>query len=473
MSLNFASMDAFAATQFQGQQLLLAQDEKKADIAVRQQQAQALQMSNLMQKQQLQDKQALQQFMTSEQQTAAAPVQTATEKAKLYGKAAAFSMQRGDFDDAAAMEKLAKGETETAQKEQILLEKQHADDSQALSVAAQDASANPTPDNAKRLFNAAIKAGITPDQIPMPGTPKYEAFLNQSSLAGLKGDERVKFLEQVKEKEAAAKALAEQRKMEHEDREAARADRAQAREESRADRKEAMALRETLAKSLIESREAKTASQEAGGAIQHRNTIAAVNYANEVARGLDLTSKLPAGTTNGVFAHLGSPDTILKSLESTGTNKITPEIQQMLQTANKGLGLELAQLMTAGSGRAPNKDVISEMGKMVTVEPGDKEYTAMFKFANAADLALTRLKAVPKSSDPNIQKTREEAEKKLAAYPNPAIVAAEALKHGVHVTQEKSMREKLDGLMQKHDAEAARTAVPADIQSILNLYPSK
>lgn len=248
-------------------------------------------------------------------------------------------------------------------------------------------------------------------------------------------------------------------------------DHADAQEEKRIRRAELANAREQTLELRKQTLDLRKKQYEEGGAIQRRQTIAAVNYGNETARGLDLVATMGATQTASVFGHMQDGTTILRALEQTGTNKLTPELQQIYQTATKGLGLELAQLATAGSGRAPVKDLISEMSAMVEARSGDKELEIMFKLANAADFAKTRLEAVPASPDPKIQAIREKAEASLSRYPHPKEIIALAAKKGVKLGKTQgvieTLREKLDRTLGKA---GDGTDHPADITDILDKY---
>ena len=471
MALSFPALDAAAAANFAGQQLLTQQQTAEADLDFRRQQTQRVRTENMLQQQALKNRQDMSQWLQGEQAKSEQPYTSATDLAKLYGKASQQALLHGDFDGAAEMDKLAKGQLDLADKEAANLEKERLTKSEALSTAAQDVQTNPTPENHQRLVRSAIAAGVNPADIPLPSDPAYKTFVTQSSLAPLKGKDRLQYLETVRQHEETERLRKQAEADRHQEREDARKDRAAAREDMRQYRSESLALRKQLAESTMAARKEK---QEAGGEIRRRNTIAAVNYANETVRGLDLIGTMSKGQTGSIFAHLSSADDLSKALRNMGGNRATPEMQQIYQTATKGLGLEMAQLATAGSGRAPNKDIIKEMAAMVEAQPGDKQYEMLFKVANAADFVRERLKAVPKSPDPEIQKTREEAEKRLENYPHPTqiIEAARAagLKTGTIKGKVTTMRTQLDRLMNQEQA----SAPPEDIQALLDQYaPNK
>jgi len=475
----FDAFEQAAATTMQGQQILADLDGKKADTALREQQVVASKVEQAAKQRQLDDNRALADWMRSDTALQDAAATTAEDSAQQFARASKFAAVRGDFDGAKQMADLANNAIGVAGKAQAQREKQEVDNADNLSVVAQDVMSNPTPENHKALYKSAIKAGVHPDSIPMPGTTEYAAFVNQSAIASMKGKERMEFLVKRREAEDRAKAVKEEQLRRDEDRDAARRDRATAQQGMLAIAKGNqeiakgnLELRKQLAASTEEARKAKSENANLGGAIGFRQTVAAVNYANEVARGLDLIGTMGKSQTASAFAHLDNPHNIMSALQRTGTNKMTPELTQIYQTATKGLGLEMAQLATAGSGRSANKDVIREMSDMVAAAPGDKEYEILFKVSNAAHFALVRMEAIPRSADPRIQEIREKAEASLKKYPHPADVyaAAEAngLKMGKLKKKQTSMLEALASKISGHN----NAAPPPDIQSIMDQYPA-
>jgi hypothetical protein len=301
--------------------------------------------------------------------------------------------------------------------------------------------------------NVGLKEAMAIPTDPVKAKLYWKSKQTQGLSAKEQVDNKIKLTEFQQKREDAARDHADLQA----DRLIRRQELANAREQTLELRKQTMDLR--------------TKQYEEGGAIQRRQTIAAVNYANEAARGLDLVATMGAGQTASVFGHLQDGTTILKALESTGTNKLTPELQQIYQTSTKGLGLELAQLATAGSGRAPVKDLINEMSAMVEAHSGDKEFEIMFKLANAADFAKTRLEAVPASPDPKIQAIREKAEAALARYPHPKEIIALANRKGVKLGKAQSFTESLRAKLDKTLGKAGDgTDHPSDISDILNKY---
>jgi len=469
MALSFPALDAAAAADFAGQQALLGQRQSQAELELRQQQIATAKINNQLQQQALQNKTAMSQWLQSEQALQEEPTTNATGLAKLYGRASQQALLRGDFDGAQEMDRLAKGQLDIAEKEGKTLEEARVRKAEALSTAAQDVLADPSPENHKKLVDAALASGVNPADIPLPSDPKYKAFATQSAMAPLTGQKRLDYLEKVREHQEQERQRKQAEEDRHQERVEAQKDRAAARESLTEYHKESLAIRNQLAQSIIEARKEK---QAAGGEIRRRNTIAAVNYANETVRGLDLVGTMAKNQTGSIFAHLSSPDTLLNAVRNMSGNEQTPEIQQIYQTATKGLGLEIAQLATAGSGRSANKDVIKEMSDMVEAKPGDKDLEIMFKLVNAADFVRERLKAVPRSPDPEIQKTREEAEKRLEKYPSPAQVIEAATKKGIKlgtIKKMKSLRQSITDTLNRQEA----AAPPPDIQDLLNLYPAK
>lgn len=470
MAFNF--MD-FAAAQTAGQQINLDLQSKRNEQELQKQKLEAGKFQLQQQMQAQQQQQAFQQkqaaIVADYDQTHQAQREHAGEdpdaqaeqqgqsEVEMYRKIgqAALTTNPAAADQYFKMADAAQGKLVDQKKKNLEIIEKKTKDIGAFAGAVLAGTVSPS-----EAFDYVKKTSGLKDAMEIPADPeKAKLYWQTKQKQGLSAQEQASNDLKVQELEERKRAD-KQREADHrEDQATRRAEVAQRREDSNFFKTENLKLRG----------EANTRAN-AGGAIERRQTIAAVNYANETARGLDLVASMGAKQTVGVFAHMQDGTSILKSLEQTGTNKLTPELQQIYQTATKGLGLELAQLATAGSGRAPVQSVIRELSAMVEARPGDKEFEVMFKLANAADFAKVRLEAVPASSDPKIQAIREKAERALERYPHPGDILKLAQAKGVKLDKAQKQVEKLQTMKQSMEASVGGSETPSDINSLLDKY---
>lgn len=473
--MNFA---AFAAAQTAGQQINADLQAKRDDHELRQQQIASakMTMSTQMhqQQQQLAFEKQQQQIIADrdatlqKQQVAdgTSPDQQAEQQLSqhidMYNQQAESALRLGLTSTAEQYSKLAdtaQTKLTTTKKTNLEITEKRVKDAASFAGAVLDRSVTPQEAFQWVRENVGLKEALA-----IPTDPeKADLYWKSKQKMGISATEQVQAAATAEKAKADDKRARDFHRDQEEDKALQRQSLALQREELKFSRDQAH--QDRIAN--LEERKRKDAE---GGAIQRRQTIAAVNYANEAARGLGLVASMGATQTAGAFAHMQSPDTILKGLESAATNKLTPQDQQIYQTAQEGLGLELAQLATAGSGRAPVKDVINKMTQMVEARPGDTQLEVMFKLSNAADFAKTRLEAVPDSPDPKIQAIREKAEKELARYPHPSQIIALAMRKGVKLESQKRVQTLRDKLTDVLGASSDASAHPADVSDLLNKY---
>ncbi len=379
-------------------------------------------------------------------------------------------------------------------KAQIQQEKEEASATNELSVAAQDALSAPTPENHKVLVQKAMAAGISPSAIPLPGTTEYGAFANQAALGAMKGQKRLEFLEKQREFDLRAKERKEVEAERNKDRDDARKDRAQAREATNSLARESLNIRKELAASTLEARAAKAGASAIDpktgkpyGKITstlERQAVAVTNAANEAGFALVRMSEMAPNMRAGVFGHLEDPKTILKSLNTTGTNKLLQEDVQMMQANMQLLGLEVAQAMAAPY--KPNKEQISEARRMAEPIAGDTEYTAMYKMALVADVMKARLQSTPRTA--MLEEARRHAEENFARFPTASEVYAQAKANGIKLKPGKSGKTFMDKLRtmggsekpQAMETEVDPSFVPAlpeqtvkARKTLMDMYPAR
>jgi len=483
----FGILNQAVGANMAGQRVLADLDEKKADIAYKQEQVVNAKQKNAEGERSAANDRALGDWIRSDSELKQGGSDTAADMAQQFARASKASAERGDFDGAKKMADLALGQINVAGKEQLQQERQEADATNELSVAAQNALEAPTPENHKIVVQKAIAAGISPAAIPLPGSTEYASFANQAALGAMKGTKRLEFMEKQREFEARSKERKELEAERNKDRDEARKDRAVAREQTAALAQQGLDIRKELAAGTVAARVAKEAAAANGGldsegytlkpsATSERQATMVVNAANEAGAALTRMSKMDLGTRIGVFAHLEDPKTILKSLNTTGTNKLSNEQVQMMQANVQMLGLEVAQAMAAPY--KPNKEQISEARRVVEPINGDTEFTALYRMALTADIMKTRLEAVPKLR--SLDKARTTAETAFDKFPTAAEVYEAAKAKGIKLKLRKPKSTFMDRLGNLGGGSSDPGFAPADPeptpkarQDLLNLYPAK
>jgi len=482
----FGLLDQAVGANMAGQRVLADLDDKKADIAMKEQQVANSKAVGAEREKSARNDNALAEWLRSDSALQAGEADAAFDTAQQFVRASKFAAESGDFDGAKKMAELASGQIGVAGKAQIQKDKEDVSTANELSVAAQNALEAPSPENHKVLVQKAVAAGVNPADIPLPGTTEYASFANQAALGAMKGQKRLEFLEKKREFDLRTKERKEQEAERNKDRDEARKDRALARERADADRDANRDIRKALADSVIEARTAKGAAATAGGldadgfavkpsATLERQTMMVVNAANEAGQALTRMSKMDTGTRIGVFAHLDDPKSMLKSLQTTGANKLSNEQVQMMQANVQMLGMEGAQAMAAPY--KPNKEQISEMRRVVEPIPGDTGWTAVYRMALTADMMKTRLEAVPKLR--SMDHARTSAEKALNNFPSAQQVYEAAKAQGIKLKLRKpkqTFMEKLSSLGSNDDDPGFAPATPEPAakarQNLLDAYPA-
>lgn len=478
-----ATLDSAMAAQFQGQRLLDDAEAQRADTAFRKQQTERSKIETENMARAQKDREAMLQFMQAQEEQDALPTAVASDKAQFYSKASQFAASRGDFEASKQMSDLAKGEVDLAAKAQKTQAEAKTLAQEELASAALDAETSPSPEVHARVFKAAVKAGIPPQDIPMPGTPQFATFVKQSQTAASTSKDRLAMTEKVREfdqRQEQQKAEAQQRA---EDRRLQRQQIASNQSFQHQMARENLEVRKQLADSTIAAREAKATAVKPISATMERQATAVVNAANEAGQALVRMSGMTSGSTVSAFNHLEDPKTVLKALTTTGTNKLNPENVQMMQANLQMLGLEVAQAMAAPF--KPNKEQISEARRAVEPIPGDTEYSAMYKIALAADVLRTRLEATPRTDA--LAGARTHAEETLGKFPTATQIYEHAKARKIKLGTMKDAPTFMDRMLKagppagisahgQPDPAAAgatpRGAPPADIQNLLDMYPA-
>ena len=401
---------------------------------------------------------------------------------------AGIALAHNQFDAAKAYEELGKNAELSLSFQADTKIKDAADKSNTLGAASLDYVANPSEAGYKQVRDAAITAGKDPKTIPSYGDPKFAAVAQGWTSEGKDNEARVKHLDEVQRTQDAAEEkkrafqAEEARKIEN-DRSTALA-----RENQHLDRqltlqvlREGQQLRKQESDARIAAAREKTEAQRQSSgekltSAERTMVTGVVGAVGEATRGIRNVLAMPVDTTSGAFQSLHSSD-VIGSLTKVGGNIVTPESTQMYTATTRGLGMEIGRALTLGGGRGVTQAQIDEFESMVQAQPGDTEFTAMYKLSNAADILKNRLETLP---DSPIKKVREEQDKYMAELkkiPSPMEIWAAAQKNPkakeqltkIGTSMEKSMSN-VRGAIQNQDAAvskaAEKSAVPMQFKVI-------
>jgi len=396
-----------------GRNIITGQElqEKQEDIDLKKQQIAMGQIAIANAQRQQQTQQAVGSFLSSEAAKDASNVTDPVKAAGMLERGAQVALQGGDFVTANTMGELAKGKLQEAKEQAAAVAQQQQVKKEAFATAADDYAANPTPDGYKDLARKAIDAGENPTKIPMPGTPQFASWLNNAKLASKTASQRADFVQKAYEMDQNRRARqqehAETEKrllMEHRDNVMLREAMIQAKEKTA---EEKAPKTQTVGDTTYEYDPSgklqgdrnlpdkawvalgqKMSSQQMQGAA--RGTYAAA----EIHRTLANVLKFDPGTTTSPFSHLGA-STPLEALTKVGFQKLTPAQSQALQVNAAGLGNFIASLDSAMGGRMAAGEQQAHLQEMGTPGPGDSGYTALYKVANAKEMAITALQYLP------------------------------------------------------------------------------
>lgn len=472
-----------------GRSILIGQDmqAKQADIDLKKQQVAMGQIAVENAQRQQQTQQTVGSFLSSEIARDNAAASDPVKSAQMYQRAEGIALQGGDFTTANELGTLAKGKLQEAKEAIATVTAQKHQKNEDLANAADEFAANPTADGYRDLARKAAEAGQDPSRIPMPNTPQFATWLNQQKMAGMDSKARAEFTQKAYEADQNRQARIEAHNDNVALRQQSMQQTAMMREAMQSDRQARLQMeRERL--NLEEKKYATQGTRQTSQQVAANNAI--IGSAAESVRGLHVIGALDSDQTAGPFQGLAG-GTILDVLAKTGGNVLTTQDQQLYHTATAGLGLELARTMTLGGGRGANQATINELQDVVTAHPGDTKATAVFKFANAADIIRNRLESMPTPQDPEQAGKRQKLLEELKKVPTPNQVIAtvkDPKQRAKMLSSQESMSDavgKVDtapavGLPGSPDTGAGTNApplpaggVPSDIQSLVNKYRSK
>ena len=448
-----------------GQNLLYGQEfqRKQEDIELNKQRIAIGQIALQNAQRQQQTQATVGAFLSSEAAKDASAFTDPAKSAQLYEKAAGVALQNGDFQSANEMGELAKGKMAEAKEQLVVAAQQKHQKMEDLSTTADSYASNPTADGAKELMRKAVDAGVNPTSIPMPGTPQWGTWVNEQKKAGMDSKSRADLAQKAYD----TNANRELRLQEHADSVALRQ---QSMQQNAMLREAMISIRRQELQDRETERAAKAAAPTKETANEKNTTKAIIASASEGVRGLHVIGALDSDQTAGPFAGLHD-GTILDAVAKTGTNAMTTDDAQIYHTAAAGMGLEVSRALTLGGGRGANQATINEMQNIIEAHPGDSKATALFKYANAADIIRNRLESMTPPQDSVQEANRQRLLKDLSKIPAPAdIIKAVknpkerskmlAAQGSMANVQDKMAAESATGLPGSPDAGSGSTAPP-------------
>lgn len=391
------------------------QQQREANLAATQTDTAFKQMQLMMQQKEMRNREILAGSVSANMQSAGDNLSTTQKMSQVLTKSAAEAETRGDFLGAKTLLEQAKSYESIAKTDAENLQRQQQSQKEDAAKSAINYMEAPSFEGAQAVAQAAVKAGIKPQDIPMPDDPKFVPFVQQLARAPLTS-EKVLTMKAAKEE---ADRKFQERKEEFQTAEKRRLEdsreKAIDRDENRELRREIARGHQALQSQLIEFRREslrlQAEKQSSGGTkltAQQSNIISGVTtMVHEGARSLRAISEMAADTRNSPFGDLTGHN-VISSLARGGSNVVTPENSQMLAAASSNLGRNVLTAETLGTGRAPTQTQIEDMQKTVAPQVGDTGYTAAYKLATANAIMLNRLETTPKHADPEVQAKRDE-----------------------------------------------------------------
>lgn len=408
------SFRALAQAGFQGYQAFQDQQDRELQRQVQQQQIQMRDMQVQEQRTALQEKQTMQNMLkeafSQEDQAATEPEQLQRRYMSVANKA----LRLGQPDTAKQFIGLAEHQQKVAEqrKQQLLEDRQVAKED--VAQAALNLGDNPTPEKLQDLQVKLLRTGSF-EQIPPVGTPEFKIWSDGLAKAALSSKDRIQ--QQIREKELANQAAEKEK-----DRQLRAQERLEDKREAAADRASDRAFKLQL---LQMQQAGKT---EPGQAVQQRGAQQVTAAAGETLRSINTVSSFMENVTGTQFAHIADKSFTEANIKSFA-NRMTSPQAQAYNAAISGLGLEVAQAMTGGTGRAPTQALIAEMQDALGAKPGDTPFVVAYKLAQAGEMVKVRMESMPKPKDPNVLKAYDKYMEELDKIPKPSNMIALANKN--------------------------------------------
>lgn len=405
-----------------GQNIVYGQEQadRQATIDYKKAMATQMQASAAQAQAHVQASKDVQAYMQSQQQQDQATYTDPLKSAKLYDGAADIYLRTGDMDGAKEMMALAKGKRDEAAKafeQQQTLDHQN---KEAAAVDAQNFQADPSEENARKLRESAVKAGFDPTKIP---TTKdgFDAWLNNVQTAGMSAKERMEFAQKKKDQDDRRAETERQHKEQAELRRLQLQQTAAIQAGNQELRRESLRFREMMAQSNAADRaerapktaefNGKTYQYDPKNQVEGPRDLGDKNWVQmgekftaqqksgatralasgaELGRQAENMLQFDVGTRSSPFAGAGA-HTIKDALVQTGSNSLTPAQIQMFTANGRAQAQELGNLLASSGGRSPNDSQLKELQSIITPQPGDNGWTALYKIANQKEMTLTYL----------------------------------------------------------------------------------
>lgn len=189
------------------------QEERQLNMDAKRQQFEAKEAELATQQERMAAHKRIGQQISAAQQADASTVLDPQKQAAAWQKAATEYTLAGDLEAAGRASNIAGDFTTQSRQATLDLAKQKQMQHEAVGNSALDYLSNPTPESATAVAKAAMAAGENPLDIPLPGDPKFTAWVKVKRQAGMDNAQRNQFLASETEKEARR----EEAKQRHED----------------------------------------------------------------------------------------------------------------------------------------------------------------------------------------------------------------------------------------------------------------
>jgi len=426
--------EAAGRTQIAGTQ----QDMRQAQAEDMRAQAQMRQMSALTMQQDVADRKAIGDETRAATEEFQRSQKTAADVQKLATVREGAAISHNQFDMAKSygeMAKMAETEQKTALENKA---KERHDQNEGVAQAAQAYEVAPTVENARLLANRATAAGQ--QNIPPVGTPAFASWAVGQKTAAMDSGKLLEWQQKEKDIKAARELKEQDLKDKHEMALQKQRDIVEERLAKHEDKRILMSImqagqqqrHEDAQARIAAAKEKANASRQADGdkltSAERTMVTGVVGAVGEATRGIRNVLAMPPNEVAGAFSALHK-DNVMASLAAVGGNTVTPESTQMYTATTRGIGMEIGRALTLGGGRGVTQAQINEFEAMVQAQPGDTEFTAMYKLSNAADILKNRLETLPNSP---IKKVREEQDKYMAELnkiPSPMAIWTAAQKN--------------------------------------------
>lgn len=336
-------------------------------------------------------------------------VKSLQNSANLLARYAVEQDANGDWEGGKQLMEQSKGfvaQAKTLQETQL---KEAAVNQEAMAGAAMDAQAAPTPENLNALAKAAVKAGVNAMDIPIPGTPEMQTFIDKLANQGRTVKERVELASKERDRKEQLAQRQEEMRMRLQEAEARRREAAVAREQN-------LQLRREMVE-IARSREKRAGEASAdGGALSKpmQDSIQKVNQAApQLAQQFELLGAMSPGVTLAAFAQLKPGSTVTEALAKAGTTTLSTQEQQLMAATAKGAGIVMGRLIQATEGgRALTQAQQDTLEMALTPSAGETALSSAFKHARMSEEVTSMLEHLPVERMPEwqqkqVEKTRD------------------------------------------------------------------